>query len=455
TISIKDIFSLKNQTNTCASKFLKDFKPSYDSTVVSKLKKSGIKILGKTNMDEFSMGSSSSFSHFGSVLNPIESFNSKSFKTSGGSSGGSAVTVASGISRSVMRIGSDTGGSTRLPAAYCGIIGLKPSYGIISRYGMVQYSHSLDCVGLFSKSIDSIQILFNTLVGYDERDPTSVIWKSNSLIKTSTKDLSDLRIGIPIEYYSKDLNPKLFQKLRQVASILRSRGATLVSVSLPSTSFSLGAYYVIASAEASSNLARYSGVYYGYRDSKEEIDDSSEDLDEFNQVESSFVESRSNGFGEEVKRRILLGNYTLSASGMENYFLKAQLIRKRICEEFDQVWRKTDLEEMNLSSHSQVDILLTPPTLSIAPNLKLEEDHSNEKEVGDEIRKTWGQDQLLVPASLAGLPSLVVMMMIILAQKKWPIGVQFIGPWGSEISLFRVGKVIEEEREGNGLKDSD
>ncbi|EGG08195.1 uncharacterized protein MELLADRAFT_25365, partial [Melampsora larici-populina 98AG31] len=422
TISIKDIFSVKDETNTCASKFLKDFKPAYDSAVVSLLKKSGIKILGKTNMDEFSMGSSSSFSHFGPVLNPNGVSNNQKFRSPGGSSGGSAVTVASGLSD--LAIGSDTGGSTRLPAAYCGVVGLKPSYGAISRYGMVQYSHSLDCVGLFSKSIDLIHKLFESLVGLDKRDPTSVEWKSNPETKTTSKDLSDLRIGIPIEYYTTDLQPELFQRIRQVASSLKSRGATLVSVSLPSTSYSLGAYYVIASAEASSNLARYSGVHYGINTS----------IESCNQSEKMFVESRSNGFGEEVKRRILLGTYALSASGMENYFLKAQRIRNKICEEFDSVFRKNNQEDAIESNSEKVDILLTPPSLSIAPELNLEKSNSNEE--GEEIRKSWGQDQLLVPASLAGLPSLVIPLEKIEVQedkgKKWPVGVQLIGPWGSE-----------------------
>ncbi|KAG0143255.1 hypothetical protein CROQUDRAFT_49099 [Cronartium quercuum f. sp. fusiforme G11] len=413
TLALKDIFCLKQHTNTCASKFLKNFKPTYDSTVTSKLKRSGVKIIGKTNMDEFSMGSSSTYSYFGNVINPngFSSTEVSNHRSTGGSSGGSAAAVAAKLCD--LAIGSDTGGSTRLPASYCGIIGLKPSYGVISRYGMVQYSHSLDCVGLMGRSIKLVQALFDTLVGHDPRDPTSVIMPTQSNDLKSI-DLSDLRIGIPVEYFPNELEPEVVKGLREAAKWLQNRGAQLISVSLPSTAYCLGAYYVIASAEASSNLARYTGVHYGHREIEEK-----DVLKSGSSTNGEFVENRSNGFGDEVKRRILLGTYSLSATGMESYYLKSEKIRTKVKEEFDNVFE-------------QVDLLLTPPTLSIAP------------ELDTNINTTWQQDQLLVPASLAGLPALVVPVRSV---GKWPIGIQLIGPWGSESRLFRVGKAVEEEKE--------
>lgn len=359
--------------------------------------------------------------------------------SAGGSSGGSAAAVAAGLCD--VGIGSDTGGSIRLPAAYCGVIGLKPSYGLISRYGMVQYSNSLDTVGILSRSVADISKTFACLQGYDKRDPTAISernrLKSEELNRTWRKtlgkdcdDLSNLRVGVPIEYFSSELSEEVLDAFRTAVDFLKQRGARLFSVSLPSTLSCLGAYYVIASAEASSNLARYSGLHFGHRSI---IDRPSHDGPR-HLPRHLYTSTRSETLGSEVKARLLLGTYALSASGMKNYFIQSQKIRLQVRREFNQCFRlphALSTDDMSLSQNG-IDVLLTPPTLNTAPPL-------------DQLLNNWSQDQLLVPASLAGLPSIVIP---IISQARhpgsWPTGVQLIGQWGTEPILFLVGSILEQ-----------
>ncbi|KAA1098134.1 Trimeric GatFAB AmidoTransferase(AdT) complex subunit [Puccinia graminis f. sp. tritici] len=449
TVAIKDIFCTRGSVTSCASAALREFKPPYDAHVVSQLRRHGARIVGKTNMDEFSMGSASTFSSHGRVVNPHGFCPSRKTmlesRSAGGSSGGSAAAVAAGLCD--IAIGSDTGGSIRLPAAHCGLIGLKPSYGLISRLGMVQYSTSLDTVGILARSTDQIRKTFSCLNGHDQRDPTSIPKKyrlnSNELNRLwqarfarESGDLSDIRVGVPIEYFNSDVSEDILSAFRATVDFLKQRGAQLVSISLPSTSSCLGAYYVIASAEASSNLARYSGLHYGRR--------SVVDCPARSQTASVprhlYSATRTEFFGDEVKRRLLLGAYTLSASGIKNYFIQAQKVRLKVRAEFERTFRMPSAlstGEMSISPIG-VDFLLTPATLSIAPRLD-----DSEQNV-----ESWSQDQLLVPASLAGLPAMVVPVKCPkpTAAKPWPVGVQIIGQWGAEPMLFHLGSELEQIR---------
>ncbi|KAI7961144.1 hypothetical protein MJO28_001633 [Puccinia striiformis f. sp. tritici] len=449
TVAIKDIFCTRGSVTSCASAALEDFKAPYDSHVVSQLRLHGAKIVGKTNMDQFSMGSASTFSHHGRVVNPHGFCPSQQTmlesRSAGGSSGGSAAAVAAGLCD--IAIGSDTGGSIRLPAAYCGLFGLKPSYGLISRFGMVQYSTSLDTVGILARSTDRIRKTFSCLNGYDQRDPTSIpvkhrleslklnrIWQERSAGESG--DLSHIRVGVPIEYFTSDLSDDVLSAFRATVDFLKQRGAQFVSVSLPSTSTCLGAYYVIASAEASSNLARYSGLHYGRRSSVDRPSSTHNPPTPRN----LYSATRTGSLGDEVKRRLLLGAYALSASGMKNYFIQAQKVRLQVRSEFERQFRLPSVLSTGKKSISSngVDILLTPATLSSAPPL---DDSTQNVE-------SWSQDQLLVPASLAGLPAMVVPVTLPLSHqsKNWPVAVQIIGQWGTEPILFHLASVLENNR---------
>ncbi|WAR55558.1 hypothetical protein PtB15_6B299 [Puccinia triticina] len=348
TVAIKDIFCTRGSVTNCASAALEDFKPPYDAHVVSQLRRHGARIVGKTNMDEFSMGSASTFSQHGPVVNPhgfcperqamIES------RSAGGSSGGSAAAVAAGLCD--IGIGSDTGGSIRLPAAHCGLLGLKPSYGLISRFGMIQYSTSLDTVGILARSADHIRKTFSCLNGFDRRDLTSIPvkyrLKSNELNRLwqarfaqESGDLSNIRVGVPIEYFTSDISDDVLSAFRATVDFLKERGAQFVSISLPSTANCLGAYYVIASAEASSNLARYSGLHYGRRS----LVDRPSRTHSLSVARNLYSTTRTESLGDEVKRRLLLGTYALSASGMKNYFIQAQKVRLQVRTEFERTFR--------------------------------------------------------------------------------------------------------------------
>ncbi|CAH7686853.1 amidase signature domain-containing protein, partial [Phakopsora pachyrhizi] len=462
---VKDIFCMRGVLTTCGSKILSNFIPNYDSAVVSNLRLNGARIIGKTNLDEFSMGSDSLFSHYGPVINPIGFCHKRQsmihHHSAGGSSGGSAAAVAAKLCD--VAIGSDTGGSTRLPATYCGVIGFKPSYGLISRYGMVQYSNSLDTVGIMARSMKFVQKTFDSLNCFDERDPTSVPdalrSKSQDIISAHQKwtdlnslDLSRLRVGVPIEYLSSDLSGPVSKAFTIVLDFLRRRGSTIVDVSIPMAMKCLGAYYVIASAEASSNLARYSGVHYGFRS---ELDYPGKTITSStpNSSSSLYLATRTEGFGKEVKRRLLLGNHVLSSSGFYSYFLKAQSVRLRLKREFDSLFKVPnsmmieDSQRQNIGVSSNlrsstgggVDVLLTPPSSSPAPTDAIDETR--------EILESWNRDRFLIPSSLAGLPSLAVPINVSdqrSVDDELPVGVQLIGQWGNDRFLIELGKLIEK-----------
>ncbi|KAG1747868.1 amidase signature domain-containing protein, partial [Suillus paluster] len=444
TIAIKDNICTTNLPTTCSSGMLRHFTSPFDATAVELLKAGGANIIGKANCDEFGMGSLNVNSIHGPVVNPYQSPNEKSIpwvererRSAGGSSGGSAAAVAAGMCDAAL--GTDTGGSVRLPASYCGITGLKPSYGLISRWGVVSFADSLDCVGVLGKSVNTVKTVFDSISSYDPKDPTAATphirerarSSGEALLSTldadsSDPDLSGLRIGIPQEYFPAELDTTISTAVRKVLERLSSLGAQLIPVSLPSTPYALSAYYVIASAEASSNLARYDGVQYGTRSPLLPGADKSK-------PGNVYAHTRSAGFGTEVQKRILLGTYALTADAFDNYFLQAQRIRQRIKTDFDSAFRVPNAQLSKSSPNPDgVDIFLHPSAIRTAPRL----DSDAASGLGPYL-----QDVMTVPASLAGLPALSVPAG--LAADGWPVGVSVVGQWGSDELVMRVGKVIE------------
>nr|VWP02235.1 MADS-box MEF2 type transcription factor [Ganoderma boninense] len=383
---------------------LEDFHSPFDATVVSLLSASGAEIVGKANCDEFGMGSLNFYSAHGPVVNPfgLQADGHAERRSAGGSSGGSAAAVATQLCDACMKdsaLGTDTGGSVRLPASYCGIVGLKPSYGIISR--TLNQGHLENLKG------DS---------------------------------LAGLRVGVPQEYFPTELQPSIVTPVRAILDQLRARGATIVPVSLPSTPYALSAYYVISSAEASSNLARYDGIEYGMRVEPPPGAN-------LTKTANVYAYTRSQGFGKEVQRRMLLGTYALSAEAFENYFLQAQRVRKLIKADFDRVFCIPSA--LNAPSTDPVDsaegvhVLIHPSAIQTAPALPDNEGRSQED--GASTLDAYVQDVMTVPASLAGLPALNVPAGN--GADGWPIGVSVVGQWGSDDLVLRVGEVIERCRE--------
>lgn len=444
TVAIKDNICTIHLPTTCSSGMLRHFTSPFDATAVELLKAGGASIIGKANCDEFGMGSLNVNSIHGPVVNPYHSPNEKSIpwaererRSAGGSSGGSAAAVAAGMCDAAL--GTDTGGSIRLPASYCGITGLKPSYGIVSRWGVVSFADSLDCVGVLGKSVDTVKTVFDSISSYDPKDPTAATphtrerakASAESLLSTLDADLSDpdlssLRIGIPQEYFPSELNTTIVTAVRKVLERLSSLGAQLIPVSLLSTPYALSAYYAIASAEASSNLARYDGVQYGTRFPLPPGADKSK-------PGNVYAHTRSAGFGAEVQKRILLGTYALTADAFDNYFLQAQRVRQRIKTDFDSAFRIPNAQLSNPPPNPDgVDVLLHPSAIRTAPRL----DSDAVSGLGPYL-----QDVMTVPASLAGLPTVSVPAG--LAADGWPIGVSVVGQWGSDELVMCIGKVIE------------
>ncbi|KAJ3485869.1 hypothetical protein NLI96_g4644 [Meripilus lineatus] len=438
---------------------LENFSSPYDATVVRLLTEAGAQIVGKANCDEFGMGSLNTYSIHGPVVNPHQALNStvpwteRERRSAGGSSGGSAAAVRAGLCDTAL--GTDTGGSVRLPASYCGVVGLKPSYGLISRWGVVSFADSLDCVGILGKSVSSVERVFGVVSKYDPKDPTAATIEtrqkaSRACIQSmdlwgcgeGSGPLSGLKIGVPQEYFPAELNDKILTPLRTVLDGLKSRGATIVSVNLPSTPYALSAYYVIASAEASSNLARYDGIQYGLRVDPPPGSDT-------RKVSTVYSHTRSKGFGPEVQRRILLGSYALSADAFDNYFLQAQKVRSLIRSDFDRVFKISSPLTATLrgdisTAHGPaktlgVDVLLHPSAIRTAPLLP-NPDTTGSKESND--LDAYVQDVLTVPASLAGLPAMSVPAG--LGEDGWPVGVSVVGQWGCDEMVMSVGKVVED-----------
>ncbi len=406
-IAIKDCLCTQGIKTTCGSKILQNFVPPYDATCVKRLKEAGAIIVGKTNMDEFAMGSSTEHSAFGPTRNPwdIE-------RVPGGSSGGSAAAVASGMVP--VALGTDTGGSIRQPASFCGIVGLKPTYGRVSRYGLVAFASSLDQVGPMGKRVDDVAMLLQIIAGRDDFDATSVSIAVDKYCDNLNDRINDMVIGIPKEYFSHKIDPEIQQAIEEAIGIFESIGVKTVQVSLPHTDYGVAAYYIIAPAEASSNLERYDGVKYGLRSNPDKAD-----------LTEMYLKTRAEGFGPEVKRRIMLGTYVLSAGYYEAYYKKASQVRALIKQDFDLAFKKCDA-------------LITPVTPS--PPFKIGE------KVDDPL-EMYLNDIFTLPASLAGVPGISIPYK--LNSSGIPVGFQLIGPHFQESTLLKLAKAFHREIEYN------
>ena len=403
-LAIKDLICTKGIRTTCGSHILENFIPTYDATVIEKLKTSGAVFVGKANMDEFAMGSSTENSFFGPTHNPWDLA-----RIPGGSSGGSAAAVAA--DECIASLGSDTGGSIRQPAACCGVVGLKPTYGLVSRFGLVAFASSLDQIGPFGKDVRDIALLMNGISGHEPRDSTSVDIPVPDYRRALINDVRSIVLGVPREYFIEGIDPEVESAVREAIRTLEKLGAKVVEVSLPHSEYALAVYYIIAPAEASSNLARYDGVKYGFRAK------GNHDLLEM------YKESRSQGFGAEVKRRIMLGTYALSAGYYEAYYRKASQVRTLIQEDFRKAF-------------SQCDVLLMPTAPT--PAFKLGE------KVDDPLQM-YLSDIFTIPCNLAGLPGLSLPCGF--SRQGLPIGLQILGNHFQEEKIFRVAYAYEQNTE--------
>ena len=412
-LGIKDMFITKGIRTTSGSKMLSNFIPPYESTITQKLLDAGSVFLGKTNMDEFAMGSTNSTSYFGKVINP---WKVEERLVPGGSSGGSAAAVCGHLC--VAATGSDTGGSIRQPAAFTGIVGLKPTYGRCSRYGMIAMASSLDQGGVFSKTVKDAATLLKTIAGYDEKDSTSANIPVPDFESFAGKSIKGMKIGIPKEFLVDGIQQDIVDAWKKGAQILKDAGAEIVDVSLPSSRYSLPAYYIIQPAEASANLARYDGVRYGFRAEGKTLNE-------------MYENTRDQGFGNEVKRRILIGTYVLSAGYFDAYYMKALKVRKLIHHEFNDVFQK-------------VDALLAPTTPSSAFSL--------DNEPKDPVTM-YLNDVLTVTANIVGIPGISIPICLDKDQK--PLGLQLLAPHFMEEKLIQIGSVLEAGANFPSLKEID
>ncbi len=406
-IGVKDLFCTKDIETTACSAILKGFFPPYESTVTSNVWKSGGVMLGKLNCDEFAMGSSNETSIFGPAINPWSKIDGSDL-SSGGSSGGSASSVAAGAA--LMSLGTDTGGSIRQPAAFCGVVGLKPTYGRCSRWGIVAFASSLDQAGPFTRTVEDSALIFSAMAGHDQKDSTSASLETPNFSEAVNSGIEGLRIGIPAEYYVDGMDTDILNLWKKGRAWLEQAGAKVVDISLPHTKYALPCYYIIAPAEASSNLARYDGVKYGKRIEKESLD-------------AMYEATRADGFGEEVQRRILIGTYALSAGYYDAYYLKAQQVRRLIKEDFDKAF-------------NDVDVILTPTTPTAAFPIGAE--------IVDPITM-YLNDVFTVPANLAGLPGISVPAG--LSEQGLPLGLQLLAPSFREDRIFSAASAIEKQAE--------
>ncbi len=400
-IAIKDVICAKGIPTTCGSKILGNFIPSYNATVINKLKQQHPVILGKTNMDEFAMGSSTENSAFGATRNPwdIE-------RVPGGSSGGSASAVAAG--EAIAALGTDTGGSIRQPAAFCSVTGLKPTYGRISRYGLVAYASSLDQIGPIAKDVFDAAILLEAISGHDPRDSTSVDIPVPEYTKTLIPNLQGLTIGIPKEFFAEGIHPEIEHAVRNAITVLEQLGATCRDVSLPNTEYGVATYYIIAPSEASSNLARYDGVKYGYRSKT------------YSDLMDMYTKTRTEGFGPEVIRRIMLGTYALSSGYYDAYYLKAQKVRTLVRQDYEKVFQ-------------DVDVLAAPITPT--PPFKI-------GEMLDDPLTMYLEDVYTIPINLAGVAGISVPCGF--TQEGLPVGLQIISGHFQEEKLLRTAYAFQE-----------
>lgn len=404
-LGIKDLFCTKGIKTTACSQILENFVPQYESTVTQNLLNAGALFLGKLNMDEFAMGGSNETSFFGPCINP---YSTDKNLVPGGSSGGSATAVCANMCAGAT--GTDTGGSIRQPAAFCGITGVKPTYGRCSRYGIMAFASSLDQAGPMAKDVKDCAILLKHMAGFDEKDSTSARNDVPDFEKVLGQDIKGLRIGIPAEYKSDGLNKEVVKAWENAASILKARGAEIVDISLPHTKYALPVYYIIAPAEASSNLARYDGLRYGKR-----VDGNS--LDEL------YINTRTSGFGKEVKRRIMIGTYVLSAGYYDAYYVKAQKVRRLIRQDFIKAFEKCD-------------VILTPTSPVTAFEI-------GDKSMQENPINMYLNDVFTVSVNLAGLPAMS--LPVGLAENGLPIGMQLIGKSFDEETIFKTGFALEED----------
>ena len=409
-VAVKDIVVTDDgRPSTAASKILEPFVSPYDATAVAKLREAGAIITGKTNLDEFAMGSSTETSALGKTVNPWDPE-----RVPGGSSGGSAVAVAT---RDVpLALGTDTGGSVRQPAAFCGVVGFKPTYGRVSRYGMIAMASSLDQAGTFSLTVEDTATLLTAISGADPHDATSVDQPVPDYRKALTGDVKGLKVGLPKEYFIDGVQPEVEQAVRAAADELKAQGAEITEISLPHTKYSIAVYYIVMPAEASSNLARYDGIRYGYSAETDPEADAKTLLD-------IYLQTKSRGFGDEVKRRIMLGTYVLSSGYYDAYYKQAMAVRTLIQKDFDDAFK-------------DVDVILTPTTPTTAFKIG---------EKSDDPLQMYLNDIFTVPANLAGLPAISVPAGF--DKQGLPIGLQLMGPqWGEE-TVLRAAHAHEQQHD--------
>lgn len=405
-IGVKDLYCTKGVRTTSCSKILSNFVPTYESTVSQKVADCGTIMLGKTNMDEMAMGSSNMTSFFGKVISPWKGKDGEDL-TPGGSSGGSS--AATSAYMAMATLGSDTGGSVRQPAAYTGLVGIKPTYGRCSRLGMIAFSSSLDQAGVFTRSVEDAALMLEAMMGFDSKDSTSLDAPVPELVSATQKSVAGMKIGVPTDLMKQEgISPEIIKMWQDSIEKLKSQGAEIVDIALPYSKYALQVYYVIAPAEASANLSRYDGVRYGLRVEKEGMS-----LDEMYEL------TRSDGFGAEVKRRILIGAYVLSSGFMDAYYLQAQKVRRLIAEDFGKAFAKVD-----------AILLPTAPTEAFALNAPQ-----------DNPVTMYLNDIFTIPASLAGLPCISVPAAI--SASGLPLGMQIVGNKLDEYNVLRVAAAIE------------
>jgi len=400
-LAIKDVICTGGTPTTCSSRILQNFIPPYDATVICRLKKERAILIGKTNMDEFAMGSSTENSAFFTTRNPWDLS-----RVPGGSSGGSAAAVAAG--EAIAALGSDTGGSIRQPASFCGVTGMKPTYGRVSRFGLVAFASSLDQIGPFARDVEDCALLLNAICGHDPQDSTSVDMPVPDFTESLVPDMKGFRLGIPAEYFVEGLDPGVKSSIERAIGVLQDLGASCEEVSLPHTAYAVAVYYLVATAEASSNLARYDGVKYGYR-AKNPAD-----------LLEMYSSTRAQGFGTEVKRRIMLGTYALSSGYYDAYYLKAQKVRTLIRQDFEQAFAK-------------FDVLVTPtaPTPAFRIGEKV-----------DDPLQMYLSDIFTIPCNLAGLPGISIPCG--LSKEGLPIGLQILGKPFEEGKILRAAHAFQQ-----------
>jgi aspartyl-tRNA(Asn)/glutamyl-tRNA(Gln) amidotransferase subunit A len=406
-MQVKDLICTKEFPTTCASKMLEEFVPIYDATVVESLNRSGAVLIGKGNMDEFAMGSSTENSAFHPTHNPWDLG-----RVPGGSSGGGAAAVSA--SECLFALGSDTGGSIRQPAALCGVTGMKPTYGLVSRFGLVAFASSLDQIGPLTKDVEDTAIVLSAIAKYDPKDSTSIQGERPDYSQSVVNNVKGLRLGLPTEYFGEGVDPEIEKAVKQAASILEREGAIVEECSLPLTRYALAVYYIIAPSECSSNLARYDGVKYGFS------------AKEARNVWEALEETRGQGFGPEVKRRIMLGTYALSSGYYDDYYLKALKVRTMIKEEFDKAF-------------GRFDALITPtsPTVAFKLGSKTEDPVT-----------MYRSDFCTIPVNIAGIPSMSIPCGF---DGGLPIGMQLIGKALSEDTLIRIGYTYQQQTDWHRL----